>query len=326
MQLSITEFEKKEESVISVDWAIRKPIIAFNGRETKTYETIDEFKNIVSTTILCETGIPRSLFTIEKPLKIVSGNLVKQKREELNLEKTDENDAKVIYWLYEEKPDLFKLVEQRDVGLELLKKKVKTYMRYEKVKNSIQNMNQGLLREYGEFEDIGKISSIVKICEERSEKLKVDIEKILKAHFYKETKGLTKIKGISFILVAKLLSYTRGFRSHTLDELKSFAGISPHKGKQKIRDNKYSRTLQMILLGKKQIVDELIIFRVEPYRRIYDGYKERLTKERPDETKGYIDNMARRKVADKFLADFLKICRKDNLEYQKFSNNYKDKI
>lgn len=308
MQLSITEFEKKEDKVISVDWAIKKPLITFDGKETKTYETIEEFRNTVSTTILCETGIPRSLFTIDKPLKIVDGIFVKQKREELNLEKTDKNDAKVIFWLFKEQPNLFRLIEQRDIGLELLRKKVKTFMRYDKIKKSIKNMNRGLLWEYGEFEDIGKLNSIVKICDEKSEKLKVDMEKILKAHFYKETKELTKIKGISFVLVAKLLSYTRGFRSHTLDELKSYAGISPHKGKQKIKDNKYSRTLQMVLLGKQHIVDELIMYRTEPYRGVYDRYKERLVKERPDETKGYIDGMARRKVADRFLRDFLKIC------------------
>ena len=310
MQLSIVDFEKKEESVISIDWAIKKPLVTFDGEKTRIYETIEEFKNTVSTTILCETGIPKSLFTIDRPLKIVAGAHIKQKRGELNLEKTDENDAKVIFWLYEEKPDLFKLVEQRDVGLELLRKKVKTFMRYGKAKNSIQNMNQGLLREYGEFEDIGKLNLIVKVCDERSEMLKVDMEKILKMHFYKETKELTEIKGISFVLVAKLLSYTRGFRDHTLGELKSYSGIAPHKGKQKDRNNKYSRTLQMILLGKLHIVDELIMHRTEPYREVYDRYKERLTKERPDETKGYIDNMARRKVADKFLEDFLRICNK----------------
>ena len=309
MQLSITEFEKKEEKVISIDWAVKKPIITFDGKEAKIYETIEEFKNTVSTTILCETGVPRSLFTIDKPLKIVSGNLVKQKREELNLDKTDENDAKVIFWLYDEQPDLFRLVEPRDVNMELLRKKVKTLMRYEKIKTSIKNMNKSLLLEYGEFEDIEKLGLISKLCDERSEKLKVDIEKILKAHFYKETKGLTKIKGLSFVLVSKLLSYAGDYKNHNLDELKSYAGISPHKGKQKIRDNKYSRILQMILLGKQHIVDELIMNRTEPYREVYDRYKERLAEERPDETKGYIDNMARRKVADRFLADFLRICR-----------------
>lgn len=309
MQLNITEFEKKEEKVISVDWAIKKPLITFDGKETKIYETIEEFKNTVSTTILCETGIPKSLFTIDKPLKIVDGSFVKQKRGELNLEKTDENDAKAIFWLYEGQPDLFRLVEPRDVNMELLRKKVKTLMRYEKIKTSIKNMNKGLLLEYGEFEDIGKIGLITNVCEVRTEKLKIDIEKILKTHFYKETKELTKIKGLSFGLVAKLLSYAGDYKNHSLDELKSFAGISPHKGKQKIRDNKYSRILQMVLLGKQHIVDELIMNRTEPYREVYDRYKERLTKERPDETKGYVDNMARRKVADKFLADFLRICR-----------------
>ena len=315
MQLSITDFEKKEEKVISVDWAIRKPIVTFDGKETKVYETIEEFKNTVSTTILCETGIPRSLFTIDKPLKIVNGTFVKQKREELKLEKTDENDAKVIFWLFEEQPDLFRLLEPRDISMELLRKKVKTLMRYEKIKISIKNVNKSLLLEYGEFEDIGKLDLLSKVCDGRSEKLKVDIKKVLKSYFYKETKELTKIKGLSFVLVSKLLSFAGDYKNHTLDELKSFAGIVPHKGKQKIKDNKYSRTLQMVLLGKQHIVDELIMNRTEPYRGIYDRYKERLTKERPDETKGYIDNMARRKVADKFLADFLKICGKGEVEH-----------
>ena len=308
-QQNILNREKKKEAekVVAIDWALKKPIIAYDGSELTKYETITDFKNAVNTTILCETGIPKSLFTIGKSLKIVAGAFTKQKRKELGLKKTDENDAKTIYLLYQENPELFKIVEEQEVRRELLKKKVKTFMRYEKVANSIQNMNQNLSWEYGEFEDAGKLSLISNVCSERRIMLERDMKLILNAHFDKETKELLKIKGLSFVLIAKLLAYA-DTKNHTLSQLKSYAGIAPQKGKQKGKDNKYSRILQMILLGKYHIVDEFIIQRTEPYRNIYDEYKERVTRERPEESKGHIDNMARRKVADAFLDDFLNIC------------------
>ena len=309
-QLSISEFGQKKnekEKVVAMDWALKKSIVVYDGTELTKYETITDFKNAVNTTILCETGIPKSLFTIDKSFKIIPGAVTKEKREELGLEKTDENDAKTIYLLYQEKPELFKIVEEQEVRRELLRKKVKTFMRYEKIRNSIQNMNQNLSWEYGEFEDAGKLNLISNVCSERQSKLEKDMKFILNAHFYKETKGLLKIKGLSFVLIAKLLAYTDA-KNHTLSQLKSYAGIAPQKGKQKGKDNKYSRTLQMILLGKQHVVDEFIMHRTEPYRTIYDEYKEKLKRERPDESKGHIDNMARRKVTDKFLEDFLKIC------------------
>ena len=308
IQKTLFDFERKEEQVIAVDWAIKKPIVVFDGERIETFESLYKFSDSVSSEILCEEGVPRSLFTIDKTIKLIPGAIVKKKRKELDLEKSDENDAKIIYWLYQENPDFFRNLKEREVGLELLKKKIKTYLRYQKIEVGIGNMNRSLTYEYGIFEDINKLKYISETCKEQEKRLKKDIEKILKVHFYKEVKKLIVIKGLSYILIGKLLAFVGDIRRFkTSSELKSYAGIAPDKGKYKGKDYNYSRNLQMILLGKKQICDEFIMKRVEPYRTIYDKYKERLEKERFDESKGHIDNMARRKIADKFLRDMWRL-------------------
>lgn len=308
IQKTLFDFERKEEEVIAVDWAIKKPIVVYDGERIETFESLYIFSDSISSEILCEEGVPRSLFTIDKTIKLVPGAIVKEKRKELGLEKSDENDAKIIYWLYQENPDLFRNLKEREVGMELLKKKIKTYLRYQKIEVGIGNMNRSLTYEYGIFEDIDKLKYISKTCKEQEKRLEKDIEKILKAHFYKEVKKLIAIKGLSYILIGKLLAFVGDIgRFKTSSELKSYAGIAPNKGNYKEKDYNYSRNLQMILLGKKQICDEFIMKRVEPYRTIYDKYKERLEKERFDESKGHIDNMARRKIADKFLRDMWRL-------------------
>ena len=199
--------------------------------------------------------------------------------------------------------------------MKLLRKKVKTYLRYQKVEIGISNMNRGLIREYGVFEDVSKLKPIGDICKGCKKRLEKDIKKLLKVHFYNETKKLSAIKGLSYILIAKLLAFIGDIdRLNKFSEFKAYAGIAPGKGKRKGKDHKYSRNLQMVLIGKKQICDEFIMHRVEPYRATYDKYKERLTKERPDESKRHIDNMARRKIADKILRDIWRILKEGSCE------------
>lgn len=319
MKIALQDFikEKKKEEIVAIDWAIKKPIISYNGTDIKTFQNIDNFKVTINSIILAEEGLPKSLFTIDKTIKLVPGATVKQKREELGWDKSDENDAKTIYQLYRENQNLFRPLRKREIKLELLRKKVKTYIRYQKVEIGINNMNMSLIREYGSFDDINQLNSMNNVCKEREKRLRKDIEKILKVHFHNETKKLSAIKGLSYILIAKLLAFAGDIgRFNKFTEFKAYSGIAPQKGKYKEKDHKYSRNLQMILIGKKQICDEFIMHRVEPYRSIYDRYKERLTKERPDESKIHIDNMARRKIADKILLDIWEIlkgsCRKDD--------------
>jgi len=309
-QKSIFEYvgEGKREEVVAIDWALKKPIIAYDGREITKFESIDDFKNALNTVVLCEEGVPHSLFTIEKPIMLVPGAIVKQKRNELGLEKSDENDAKTIYLLYQENPSLFRQLKERDINRELLRKKVKAYLRYEKMRIAAENMNRSLINEYGDFEDIGKINLMINMCKREEEKIEKDIEKILTAHFHEETRELLKIKGLSYILIAKLLAFIGDInRFDKPSQLVAYAGIAPGKGKHKGKDYNYSRDLQALLLGKQQICDEFIMKRVEPYRTIYDNYKKRLQNERPDESKIHIDSMARRKVADKFIKDVWRI-------------------
>lgn len=194
-------------------------------------------------------------------------------------------------------------------------------MRCEKIISSINNMSNSLKLEYGTFEDEYKFKKSVEYHKQIKETVEKRIMKYLPFLFSEETKKLLRIKGLSYILIAKFLAFIIDIeRFPSPANLKSYAGITPGKGKQEGKSHSYSLGLQVVMLGRHHIVDGLIIWRTEPYRSIYDTYKTRLHKERPDETDGHIDNMARRKIADKFLEDIWYLLRKDKVNrksYQK---------
>ena len=302
------EERNRKTRIIALDWSINKPLVTFDGWEVHYYNSIQELlQNLNGETILCEAGIPRKLLDLSKHrVLIVDSRIVKQKRQELGLSKSDENDAKVIYLLYQEQSHLFKELTERDWRIEQLRRKLKVVEKIQKIRKMLQQTIRSLQREYGLTEDE---LMILRALEKRF----IDLEKVeyddlfelAKRYFPNEIQQLTQIPGISKRVAPKLLCLLWDKKFPSFDHLKSYAGLSPDKGRERYKNHWYSRELRTVMY---QVVTTLIMKKNPSYYKRYLLYKERKLKE--GFTFGHVESMARRWLAKKVLKEVWKVVRK----------------
>ncbi len=111
-------------NIISIDWAIKKPLFYYDGIIVK--ETFNP-SDIKADIILIETGAPYSLITylsqINSKILIVKGEETDKFRN--GIKKSDSDDAIAIFELYKINPDLFVEIQERNVIENKLKYHIK---------------------------------------------------------------------------------------------------------------------------------------------------------------------------------------------------------
>ena len=305
--VSEAEGESGETRVIGLDWAIDKSLVIFDGKEVHYYNSVQELlQNLNGETILCEDTIPRKLLDLSKfRVLVVDPKLVRQKRQELDFPKSDENDARVIWVLYQEQPQLFRELTERDWRIEVLRRKLKVVEKIQKFRKIIQHSVKSLQREYGLTDNE---LMILRALERRFIDLEEaefgDLVNLAKRYFPSEIQQLIQIPGIGERVAIELLCILWGKEFPSFAHLKSYAGVAPNKGKFRNRDNRYSRTLRSCL---EKIVLVCLTKKLQPYYTHYLRYKER--KSAFVINRAHLDAMARRYLAVKILKRIWRVVR-----------------
>lgn len=156
-----------------------------------------------------------------------------------------------------------------------LKRLVLLHNRTQKARCSIDNQIRGYSRiEIIVPEFMHGLSNILKEKEKQYEKeIKLvlsESRRIVETHrgdAYPIYSWLKDIKGISYLLSAKLISYIDISKSPTVSSLWAYAGQAPDSRKKKGKKSNWNQELKMICF---QIGDSFIKQRTPKYREIYD--------------------------------------------------------
>lgn len=219
-----------------------------------------------------------------------SGNLIAEYRESLELEKTDEQDAKLILEYWKIHPEAF-----REYHLEPPVKVMYTVMKeIGKVRVSMSNRVW--------HSNDSRCQKVLKILE----KAEMEAERAIRDEVENEPiyQWLVAKKGISTRLAGGLIAFVGDIaRFDTISKLWKYAGLAVDNGqiqkKKKGQKAAWNHKLKSLCW---LYADEFMKFGEQPYRRIYDEEKERQIGR--GLKRGHAHNRALRKTAKIFLEHF----------------------
>jgi len=296
----------------AIDWATKKDLaITKDGKKVKfisaTIESFDKFLNSLNGDkyqFYFEEGGGDSfkLLANRNGHKVFTtlGKNTDDRREKLGIEKTDENDVKIIFDMAEDNPELFREFALLDLITAkicvLFKIRKDTEENLVRAKNRLFSLNKRL-----ELLDLGKDK------DKLLERQKDTINK-LKKQFELQTKTLEKLvnqhpiwnsylkneKGIGGVVAGGLIAGIK--RASKYDDkysMRHYAGMITKKGNQQF-NHQLKRTLYFFIEG-------IIKARTPIWRELYDNMKTYYANKHSDWKKGKVDNYAKKFVQTKFL-------------------------
>jgi len=301
----------------SIDWAIKKKFQIYNISTEKlksiapTREAFDKFFDKLSGKHSFYTeeggGDTFKLLALKHGHKVftTSGKKVKDLREKLEVQKTDESDAKVIGILAKEQPQEFYEYKEDDVLTVKICLLSREYAKL--VKDSTRKKNQ-LFAFKNKMELLASEKVVKKMIEKRKDTIKA-LEKeitVVNGLLFKQVKKhlfwtnyLKDIKGVGPITAAGIIGSVRRFsRFSSRDSLRHFAGMITKKG-----NSGYSRHLKQALYN---FTEGIIKNRTQPWRKMYDDTKIYYKKKHPDWRPGKVDAYAKKFVQTEFLIELWK--------------------
>jgi len=230
----------------------------------------------------------------------IPGKFVHDKREELEIDKSDENDVKVIYKLAELKPELFREFSELDVVTAricvLFKIRKDTEENLVRAKNRLFALDKRLeLLELGKSKDklLEKEKDTIDKLEEQFSLQTKTLEKLVKEHPLWNNYLKDEI-GVGAVVAGGLIAGIK--RCSKFDDkysLRHYAGMITKKGNQTF-NHQLKRTLYFFCEG-------IIKKRQSKWRDIYDSRKLDYQEKHPDWQKGRIHNYTMKFVETKFL-------------------------
>lgn len=185
--------------ILAIDWSHAKGLTIYDGKKTSIIDrktllkklagdsigrskSIDSFNSASSRAegestlhvqsrrafnpsarVILEQGCPLSLIydllKTGSQVNLIDQFAVKKYREAQGTEKSDKNDAMVIYKLTQEKLSLLRPVSLNDSQIQLIGL-YQRYKRYQKARVAMVNMRKAYIRQFGEGESSGLIKSI----------------------------------------------------------------------------------------------------------------------------------------------------------------------
>ncbi len=301
----------------AIDWAIKKDlVITKDGKKVKmvpaTIEGFFKFLNSLDgdkCQFYFEEGGGDSFKLLanrnnHKVFTII-GKLINDKREELGLEKNDENDVKIIWQLANEEPEIFREFGELD---EITAKicilfKIRSDTEKNKVRadNKLFSLDRRL-----ELLKLGK--SKAKLLEKEKEDIKVSMEKftlqtnelnkLVKRHPIWDS-YLRDVKGVGPVCAGGLIAgIKRASKFDNKYSLRHYAGMVTKKGNQEF-NHPLKRALYFF-------ADGIIKNRTPKWRKLYDNMKIYYANKHPKWIKGKIHNYAIKFVETKFLDELYK--------------------
>lgn len=318
--------------MIAIDWSHTKDLTTYDGKKVRVEDKkalLKRLKSILHAeskgSVILEQGCPLSLtyslLLAGTDVYTISNRATQDYRVEHGIEKSDENDAKIIYELAQNGAKLEQVtLDNKEVQLKDL---YHQYCRYQKARVSLQNMKKAHVRHYGDGESNTLLTSIIYLKPSPSF-LAYDIAiDTLKAQ---EHSCLDKL-----LLVAKGLPLFDMVGGESMMPVKSTSQLQPPaiKGLGKriwiglivtadpidfkclsaylrfcgltndvMLTHKYSRHAKMLY---HMLAEEVMKQRDPLFRPVYDKCKVDITEKHPDYTKMHIHNAALNRTAT-FLA------------------------
>ncbi len=303
--------------IYAIDWSTKKDLaITKDGQKVRfipaTIEGFEKFLNSLNGSrdrFYFEEGGGDSFKLLadrnDHKVFTIPGKIINDKREELGIEKNDENDVKIIFDIAKSDPGLFREFALLDIITAkicvLFKIRSDTEQNLVRAKNRLFSLNKRL-----ELLDLGKDKQ--KLMEKEKEVIKK-----LESKFKLQTNSLGKLvekhslwnryleneKGIGAVVAGGLIAgIKRASRFENKYSLRHYAGMVTKKGDQTFNHN-LKRTLYFFAEG-------IIKSRTPTWRELYDNMKIYYANKYPDWKKGRVDNYARKFVQTKFLDDLYK--------------------
>lgn len=296
----------------SIDWAIKKKFQIYNTDTEKlksiapTREAFDKFFDRLSGKHSFYTeeggGDTFKLLALNHDHKVFTtpGKKVKDFREKLGIQKTDESDAVVISLLAKEQPKEFYRYKEDD---KITVKICLLHREYTKlVKDSTRKKNQ-LFAFKNRMELLVSEKVVKKMVEKRETTIKAIGKEIsaLRSQLLKQVEKhplwincLKNIKGIGPVTGGGIIGSIRRFSRFTNKySLRHFAGMITKKD-----NHSYNRHLKQALYN---FTDGIIKKRYQPWRQLYDDIKVYYGKKHSNWIPGKVDAYAKKFVQTKFL-------------------------
>lgn len=334
--------------IYSFDWATKKALTVYDSKTQKVKSipnSIEEFEKFLNN-LGGSATLPVKNFIFAMPpsqkcimlfefgggdtFKImafraghsvlqVPGKKVKDYRELLGKEKSDEADAKLIYDFYikndeggsaigklrnsrERMPSPFSLFTESDAEIAEIKI---LYREHESIKIAMVREKNKLFAFNLQFK-IARVADdrIAKIKEQKELSIKAKenelstIKKILekKVEIFPVWQYYKDVKGIGTTIIAGLIGELGGRQFENSGSLKHYAGMMPRN-----EGNDYNRYVKVTLF---QFAECIIKARTPGWRELYDNMKVYYAKKHDDWRPGKVNAYAKKFIETKFLIEF----------------------
>lgn len=295
--------------MLAIDWAHTKELVLYDGSKgSKTdHKGLSKFLNHE---VVIESGAPISLcWNIFRKTKLYYILPIKTKkyRELHSIEKSDENDAKVIWELAQDKSNLIEAsINQRQIRLAML---YHMYLTYQKAQYKLENQIRAAKQYYGDYAEqlFGMELALEQLAPKHNGLLK-EIDLLAP----KPPAQLTKIKGFGTRIWAGIICVANPQHSNSVNGYLKYCGYIDRE----VLKGNFSHNAKLVYW---LLADQIIKQRTEPYRSKYDEIKQAQGELHPDwldksgykEGRGRIDNIARNRVGTMLAKDVYRIV-KDN--------------
>jgi len=322
----------KGNKMIAIDWSHIKDLTTYDGEKAR----VETIKTLLSRMAkesrvtlksigrlhfaVLEQGCPLSLMyqltSHGVAVKLIDNHATEAYRKEYNIEKTDENDAKIIHNLGNNGAVLREVTwDDQTIQMQDL---YHQYCRFQKARVAMQNMRKAHLRHYGLSGDGESITYIkskvashpspdlspydiaIDVLHGREKSLIKQATKLVggesKRRDTKSTIGLQPptIKGLGDRIWLGIMVTANPTSFKCLSAYLRFCGLTDDV----MKSHKYNRHAKMLY----HMLAESVMKKRDPiYRPIYDKCKADIAEKHPDYKKGHIHNAALNRTAT-FLA------------------------
>jgi len=319
-------------SKIAIDWSHTKGLTTFDGKKLRVEdrksllkrlhnskdgeESSNDFQSILfihSPSVILEEGCPISLLydlvRVGCEVKTISNRASQDYRVTHNIEKTDENDAKII-WELSNNGATLKTVAITDKSLQL-HSLYNQYCRYQKARVAMQNQKKAYLRHFGDGKSILNVKSKINLQPSSDvvpydiaiDTLKTKEHSLLAAlkplvvgsESRKELKSSARvqppaIRGLGDRIWAGIVVTANPTNFKCLSAYLRFCGLT----NDAVESHKYNRHARMLY---HMLSEETMKQKDSVFRPIYDKCKADIAGKHPDYTKMHIHNGALNRTA-----------------------------
>lgn len=278
-----------------IDWGKSKDsVILITEGDSLTRCIVTDIEKVPpQSKVYLEEGYPHYLLyqLLEKDCEIFlcDTRVVKKYREQHNIEKSDKNDAKILFVLHQEQPSLFHRLErpsEQKIMFNFLMAKYRFY------RNIVQNLKQNMTSYRQEFGKAPQFEETIK----RFQKKKRDIIKKASRYIEEEYRKVKDIRGIGKRILCRLLAVAHPKDFPSLSKFLiycGYKGICKETGKYNRRAKGVARNMVMCLLRHRN----------QKYYPLYKEIKADFKDKHPNYSKGRIDGMARNRIATLLLKE-----------------------